>query len=237
MEKESKNTFDVLCPMPSTTNTQTQRKTGGEEGIGVLNGRIIYSIGHSNHKADKFVTILQGFSIDVVADVRSVPYSKYCPQFNKETIEQVLKSSGIKYLFLGKELGARPTDQSYYVDAMVSFEELKLSEFFQRGISILLDSIEKHNIAIMCSEKEALNCHRAILISRVLTEKGITVKHILSETELLDQKDIETMLLKKFEMEKTLFDKASSRQSDIDEAYKKQENLICYKETVQGSAI
>lgn len=237
MEKESKNIFGVYCPMSSTTNIQTQRKTGGEDGVGELNGRIIYSVGHSNHEADKFVTILQGFSIDVVVDVRSAPYSKYCPQFNKETIEQVLKSSGIKYLFLGKELGARPTDQSCYVDDMVSFEELKLSECFQQGISMLLDGIEKHNIAIMCSEKEAINCHRAILISRVLTEKGITVKHILSETESLDQKDLEAMLLKKFDLEKTLFDKASSRQSDIDEAYKKQENLICYKETVQDSAV
>jgi len=202
-----------------------------------LNGRIIYSVGHSNHEIDEFVKILRGFSIDVVVDVRSAPYSKYCPQFNKETIEQVLKNSGIKYLFLGKELGARPIDQSCYVDAVVSFDELKLSECFQRGISRLLDGIEKHNIAMMCSEKEAINCHRAILISRVLTEKGITVKHILSETESLDQKDLEAMLLKKFKMEKTLFDKDSSRQSDIDEAYKKQENLICYKETVQDSAV
>jgi len=203
-----------------------------------LNGRIMYSVGHSNHEADKFVKILQGFSIDVVVDVRSTPYSKYCPQFNKDTIQQVLKSSGIKYLFLGKELGARPNDQTCYVDTKkVSFNELRSSECFQQGISRLLDGIEKHNIAIMCSEKEPINCHRAILISRVLTDKGISVKHILSETESLDQKDLEVKLLKKFEIEKTLFGTSSSRQSDIDEAYKKQENLICYKETVQDGAI
>jgi len=202
-----------------------------------LNGRTIYSVGHSNLEADKFVTILQSFSIDVVVDVRSAPYSKYCPQFNKETIAQVLKSSGIKYLFLGKELGARPTDRSCYVDDIVSFEELKLSDFFQRGISRLLDGIEKHNIAIMCSERKPINCHRAILISRVLTEKGISVKHILSETESLDQKDLEAMLLKKFKIEKTLFDTAPSKQLNIEEAYKKQENLICYKETVQDGVI
>lgn len=237
MEKGSKYIFGVYRPMYSSTNTQTQRKTVGEKDIKELNSRIIYSVGHSNYEADKFITILQSFSIDVVADVRSAPYSKYCPQFNKETIEQLLKNSGIKYLYLGKELGARPTDQSCYVDAIVSFEELKLSKSFQQGISRLLDGIKKHNIAIMCSEKEAINCHRAILISRVLKEKGITVKHILSETESINQKDLEAMLLKKFEMEKTLFDKASSRQTDIDEAYKKQENLICYKETVQDSAI
>jgi len=200
-------------------------------------GRSIYTVGHSNHDADEFVRILQGFSIDVVVDVRSAPYSKYCPQFNKEIIEQVLTNSGIKYLFLGKELGARPNDQSCYVDARVSFEELRSSDFFQQGISKLLDCIEKYNIAIMCSEKEPINCHRAILISRVLAEKGTSVKHILGEMESLDHKDLEAMLLKKFKIEETLFGTAFSRQSDIEEAYKKQENLICHKETVQDGAI
>jgi len=200
-------------------------------------GRSIYTVGHSNHEADKFVRILQSFSVDVVVDVRSVPYSKYCPQFNKEIIEQVLTNSGIKYLFLGKELGARPKDHSYYVDARVSFEELRSSDCFQQGISRLLDGTEKYNTAIMCSEKEPINCHRAILISRVLAEKGTSVRHILGEMVSLDHKDLEKKLLKKFKMEETLFGTAFSRQSDIEEAYKKQENLICHKETVQDGAI
>ena len=129
--------------MYSTTNNQTQRKTVGEKEIEELNSHIIYSVGHSNYEADKFITILQSFSIDVVADVRSVPYSKYCPQFNKETIKQVLKNSDIKYLYLGKELGARPTDQTCYVDAIVSFEELKLSKCFQQGISCISDYLKR----------------------------------------------------------------------------------------------
>lgn len=198
--------------------------------------RIIYSVGHSNYGADKFVEILRGFSIEVVVDVRSAPYSKYCPQFNKETIEQVLRSSGIKYLFLGKELGARPTDQACYVNARVSFEELRSSECFRQGIYRLLDGIEKCNVAMMCSEKEPIKCHRAILISRILSEKGMSVKHILNKTESLDHKDLEAMLLKKFKMEETLFGTPFSIQSDIEEAYKKQEYLICYKETVQDGA-
>lgn len=79
--------------MYSATNNQTQRKIVGEKEIKELNSRIIYSVGHSNYDADKLVTILQSFSIDVVTDARSAPYSKYCPQFNKETIEQVLKNT------------------------------------------------------------------------------------------------------------------------------------------------
>lgn len=200
-------------------------------------GEIIYSVGHSNHEADKFVGILQGFSIDVVVDVRSAPYSKYCPQFNKKTIELLLKTSGIKYLFLGKELGAKPDNLTCYEGTKVSFEKLRSSDSFQQGISTLLEGIEKGNIAIMCSEKEPINCHRAILISRVLTEKGISVKHILNETESLDHKDIEAQLLKKFKIEETLFDTDFSRQLDLEEAYEKQENLICYRDTVPHGAI
>lgn len=200
-------------------------------------GKIIYSVGHSNHEADKFVRILQGFSIGIVVDVRSAPYSKYCPQFNKKTIELVLKNSGIKYVFLGKELGAKPDDQTCYEGNRVSFEKLKTSELFQKGISKLLEGIEKGNIAIMCSEKEPINCHRAILISRVLAENGISVKHILNETESLDHKDLEAQLLKKFKIEETLFNTAFSKQLDLEEAYEKQENLICYQETVPEGAI
>ena len=198
--------------------------------------RIIYSVGHSNYGADKFAEILRSFSIEVVVDVRSAPYSRYCPQFNKETIEQLLRDSGIKYLFLGNELGARPTDRTSYANGRVSFDELRSSECFRQGIYRLLDGVNKSNVAMMCSEKEPINCHRAILISRILSEKGISVRHILNETETLAHKDLEAMLLKKFKVEETLFDTPSSIRSDIEEVYKKQEDLICYKETVQDGA-
>jgi len=141
-------------------------------------GKTVYSVGHSNHEADKFVEILQGFSVGVVVDVRSAPYSRYCPQFNRDVIELVLKNVGIKYLFLGKELGAKPDDHAYYEGTRVSFEKLRASDSFRNGISRILDGMEECNIAIMCSEKDPINCHRAILISRVLVEKGVSVKHI-----------------------------------------------------------
>ena len=198
---------------------------------------IVYSVGHSNREADEFVRILQSFSIDVIVDVRSAPYSKHCPQFNKEAIDQTLRSSDIKYLFLGKELGAKPDDQSCYEGRRVSFEKLKSSDLFQKGISRILEGITRYKIAIMCSEKEPINCHRAILISRVLVEKGISVMHILNETESLAHKDLETELLKRFKIEETLFDTDYSKQLDLKEAYEKQEDLICYRETVPDGAI
>ena len=98
----------------------------------------MYTIGHSNHKADEFIQILHHYQIQLVVDVRSEPYSKYCPQFNKDTIKQMLSNSGIKYLFLGKELGARPEDKDCYVNSKVSFDKLRSLVSFKKGISRLL---------------------------------------------------------------------------------------------------
>lgn len=198
---------------------------------------IIFTVGHSNYEAEQFIKILHSHSIKMLVDVRSAPYSKYCLQFNKDVIEQVLVNNGIKYLFLGKELGARPRDQNCYVNGKVSFDKLQNSEPFKQGILRLLVQMKKGNIVIMCSEKEPINCHRAILISRVLIRQGVTVKHILSEAELLDHKELEEQLLKKYKIEKTLFDNESSDDLNLQEAYQEQEKVISYQESPQDSMI
>ena len=199
--------------------------------------RIIFTVGHSNYEADRFIKILHSHSIKMLIDVRSAPYSKYCTQFNKDLIEQILINNGIKYLFLGNELGARPKDESCYVSGKVSFGKLRDSELFKQGILRILELTSKYSIAIMCSEKEPINCHRAILISRVLEQQGYIVKHILDENELLDHKELEAQLLKKFKIEKTLFDTESSGQLNLQEAYQQQEKMISYQEAIEDSVI
>jgi len=197
----------------------------------------IYTIGHSNREINEFIQILLHYRIKTVVDVRSKPYSKYCPQFNKETIKQAIINSGIKYLFLGEELGARPKDHSCYINNKVSFEKMMASDTFKKGISELLDEAKKNSIVIMCAEREPVDCHRAILVARVLEQKGIAVKHIIRETELLDRFEFEKKLLKKFKIQETLFDTESSKKLDIEEAYQKQEKIISYQENFQKAGI
>jgi uncharacterized protein (DUF488 family) len=189
----------------------------------------IYTIGHSNLEANEFIHILHHYQMQLVADVRSKPYSQYCPQFNKDIIEQALNNSGINYLFLGKELGARPEEQSFYVDGKVSFEKLKISDIFRKGITKLIEEARKSRTVIMCSEKEPINCHRSILISRVLVKEGVKVKHIIDEKEVLEHCCLEERLLKKFNIRETLFDTESSKQASIEEAYEQQEKIILHK--------
>jgi uncharacterized protein (DUF488 family) len=183
---------------------------------------------------DDFLSVVSSYGIDIIIDVRSAPYSKYCPQFNKEVIKNSLDRAGIKYLFLGKELGARPDDLSCYYGRRAQFDLLRKTDLFKKGISRLKEEASKGGeLAIMCSEKNPIDCHRTILISRVLKEEELEVKHILNDAETIDQIEIEKQLQRKFKLEPLLFDSQSADRERIKEAYKKQEELITYTQSVE----
>lgn len=200
-------------------------------------GQIIYTVGHSNHEVDQFIKLLQSYSIDIVVDVRSAPYSRHCPQFNKNTIEQVLSNNGMKYLFLGKELGARPDSPECYEHNRVKYDKLKKTDLFRQGIERLKAGAGKCIVTLMCSEKDPINCHRTILISRVLKGEGIEVRHILDENKTVSQNEIEEQLQKKFELEPLLFDSAGAEQARIGEAYRKQEEKITCSHNAEENKI
>lgn len=202
------------------------------------NTGLIYTVGHSNYSTDEFLRILGAYGIQIIVDVRSAPYSKYCPQFNKDIIEKSSQCKGIKYLFLGKELGARPNDPNCYSHGSVSFDRLKESELFKAGIARLQEGIKNNCVlALMCSEKEPISCHRTILISRVLSDAGVEVRHILSSTECCTQLDIEESLQKQFKLEPLLFDTANAAEDRVREAYKHQEEHITYTDEKERNII
>jgi uncharacterized protein (DUF488 family) len=143
---------------------------------------MIHTIGHSNHPIARFIELLQLHEINVVADVRSTPYSRFNPQFRREPLQSALASAGIQYVFLGEELGARSRDAGCYdPDGRVSYAKLAATEGFRRGIERLRTGMRKHTIAIMCAEKEPLECHRTILVARELERLAIPVTHILAD--------------------------------------------------------
>ena len=157
----------------------------------------IYSIGHSTHSVEHFIDLLMRHEIDVVADVRSSPFSKFNPQFNKGCIVDSLKSSGIKYAFFGKELGARTDDPSCYIEDKVQYARLASKSDFRQAIDRLLKGALDYRIALMCSEKEPLECHRTILVSQALAKAGCAVKHILYDGRLETHEATLDRLLKK----------------------------------------
>lgn len=141
----------------------------------------IYTIGHSTHSIARLIELLRAHSITAVCDVRSKPYSRLNPQFNREALKSALAGASIQYVFLGAELGARSEDPECYCNGQVQFDLLAKTELFKAGIQRVISGAGKYRVALLCAEKEPLDCHRTILVSRVLSESGVLVKHIHSD--------------------------------------------------------
>jgi uncharacterized protein (DUF488 family) len=187
----------------------------------------IYTVGHSNHPLERFITILRHHGISVLCDVRSDPYSRVNPQFNREALKAVLWKNGIAYLFLGKELGARSDDPSCYAHGTVQYDRLAQTALFRKGIEILLQKMHGCRLAIMCAEKDPLECHRTILVSRYLDKLGITIEHILPDSTTETHRQAETRLLNYLGKQEGdgLF---CSRETIMDDAYKTQGERIAH---------
>ena len=139
----------------------------------------VFTIGHSTHAQERFVALLELHAITAVCDVRSKPYSRLNPQFNREELEKALTAHAIAYRFLGRELGARSDDPTCYEDGKVKYQKLAETDLFKRGLKRVLRGLkENFRIALMCAEKEPLECHRTILVARYLVALGINVWHI-----------------------------------------------------------
>jgi uncharacterized protein (DUF488 family) len=145
---------------------------------------MIYTIGHSNHPIAHFLKLLQEQGVTLLADVRSTPYSRFNPQFRRDALAESLAQHNIEYLFLGEELGARSKDPSCYDEGRVSYRKLAATGLFRQGIDRLLAAAKSHTVAVMCAEKDPLDCHRTILVARELVKRGQTVAHILASGAL-----------------------------------------------------
>ncbi len=144
----------------------------------------VLTIGHSTHSREAFLALLQQHGVTAIADVRSAPYSRFNPQFNREVLEQVLIAPGIKYVFLGRELGARSDDRSCYENGRIQYARLARTDLFRAGIDRVVRGANDHRVALMCAEKEPLACHRTLLVARALADLGIVVQHILADGRL-----------------------------------------------------
>ena len=158
----------------------------------------LYSIGHSSQSLEDFLNLLAAHGVNCVIDVRSVPASKYSPQFNQESLKYFLKSHEVQYLHFGDEFGARRTD-CLDENEQVDFEKAVETLLFKKGVERVMKGLEKgFRIAFMCSEADPLECHRFSLVSRYFYERGIDVQHILKDASLVSQADLEKEMIASF---------------------------------------
>jgi uncharacterized protein (DUF488 family) len=192
----------------------------------------VLTVGHSEHSAEEFRALLMEHKVTAVADVRSSPYSRFNPQFNREKLRADLKGSRVAYVFLGEELGARSKDPSCYVEGKVQYDRLAQTALFQHGLDRVGRGAQKHRIALMCAEKDPLTCHRCILVSRHLVARQIDVQHILADGRLESHAEALARLLRELQLPE-LF---RARDEMVGEAYRVRGDEIAYveKETTES---
>ena len=188
----------------------------------------VFTVGHSNHTLEDFLRLLAQHGITAVADVRSVPMSRLHPQFNREELSEALKQAGIAYSFLGKELGGRPQDPSCYVNGQVQYRIVAFTDQFQKGIERVLTGARNYRIALMCAEREPLDCHRGLLVSPALEKAGVSVLHILADGSVEAHRETMNRLLERFGF--TQDDLFRSREELVEEACARQQERVAYTE-------
>jgi uncharacterized protein (DUF488 family) len=207
----------------------------------------LFTIGHSNLNLESFIALLHQHDVTAIADVRSYPYSRHLPYFSQAPLKAALQNAGIHYVFLGRELGARPSDASCYVEGKALYERIAATPLFEQGIQRVLKGSKAHRIALMCAEKDPITCHRAILVCQNLRKFDLDIKHILRHGGLETHQHLESRLLSLHGLSQpepslgqlALFtDEASSEPNThyrsleelLKEAYEKQGSQIAYVE-------
>ncbi|AFZ51743.1 DUF488 domain-containing protein [Dactylococcopsis salina] len=206
-----------------------------------MSEQTLFTIGHSNHSLEAFMTLLKQHNITALADVRSQPYSRYLSHFNQPNLKLTLMEANIKYVFLGKELGGRPLAEDCYINGQADYEKMAKTEEFKEGVKRLLEGIKTYTVALMCAEKDPIDCHRCLLVCRFLQAQTCQIKHILKSGEIETQTSLENRLLQKHGLEEkptqqlSLFTVSSTKPQQskaelLAEAYRLQAQKVAYKE-------
>lgn len=186
----------------------------------------VFTIGHSNHDLANFLGLLKQHEIEVVADVRSLPFSRlswFCgPALKKE-----LKANGFRYLFLGDELGARRVEPECYVGPRADYELIARTPAFQAGMDRVRQGVAKFRVALVCAEKDPLDCHRTVLLCRHAKEFA-GILHIHSDGRLETHEAAEIRMMSRYVSPEG--DMFRTRIELLNEAYKRRGEEINYVE-------
>lgn len=153
----------------------------------------LYSIGHGHKTVDELINELHSFSIQYLIDVRSSPFSKWAPHFNRGVIEQIFKNTGIIYYYMGDSIGGRPLcDDCYDENGFFDYKKMAEAPVFKKGLQRLINANTKgYKVAVMCSESDPSLCHRSKLIGReLLSEHGIDMNHIIAPNKTKSEEEI-----------------------------------------------
>ena len=187
----------------------------------------LFSIGHSNIAAERFLALLRVVGVDTIADVRSTPFSRRFPWFSGKTLAATLVQHGMTYLAYGDALGGRPRDAALYRDGVADYEAMARQPDFQVGLDCLLADAARARVCLMCAEREPLDCHRCLLVGRSLVERGLAVGHILHDGTTEPHRATEQRLLALFGEDHDLF--ATGQNERLAAAYRRRARAVGYR--------
>jgi uncharacterized protein (DUF488 family) len=198
---------------------------------------MLFSVGHSNHDPPALLALLRRAGVTAVADVRSSPYSRRLPQFNREALEAALRREGIAYAHLGSPLGGRPANRALYdADGRVDYEQVRRTAGFQAGLGRVLTCLQTHSVAMLCAEDDPLDCHRGLMITPAVRERGVSPLHLRKDGAVETTDDMERRLLRETgladEWEGGLFAPlltADDRRAVLAEAYRRMTRRKAYQ--------
>ena len=191
----------------------------------------VHTIGHSNHSLETLAGLLAKQRINAVADVRSAPYSRFNPQFNKDVLAKGLGDHGITYVYLGRELGGRVDDTQCYEAGQIQYDRVARTRTFREGLERLCNGARKYRLAVMCAEKEPLDCHRTLLVAPALERAGVRVVHIHGDGHTETNSEAMSRLLELHELDDrqgVLFGPARTREDLVAEAVARQAKRVAY---------
>jgi uncharacterized protein (DUF488 family) len=145
---------------------------------------VLFTVGHSNHPIDRFIGLLEAAGIELIVDVRSAPFSRFAPQFNRAAIEKSLASAGIAYCYLGDLLGGLPGGAKA---PPLAWEEARASEPFGEGLRRLSELYQSRRTAVMCAEHDPDRCHRKHLVAAAVVMMGGSVAHLMGDGTVVSE--------------------------------------------------
>jgi uncharacterized protein (DUF488 family) len=187
----------------------------------------LFSIGHSNIPADRFIALLRAAGADAIADVRSTPYSRFFPWFSSKKLQALLAKEDMVYLSYGETLGGRPRDPSLYRAGVADYEAMARQPEFRDSLDRLQSDATARRVCLMCAEREPLDCHRCLLVARALAERGLAVGHILHDGAIEAHAATEQRLVTWAAAETDLF--ATGQSERLAAAYRSRARAVGYR--------
>jgi uncharacterized protein (DUF488 family) len=195
----------------------------------------LFSIGHSNIAAARFIALLRDAGVGAVADVRSTLFSRRFPWFSGKNLAATLAQHGMTYLAYGGALGGRPRDAALYCDGVADYEAMARSAEFQIGLDRLLADAARARVCLMCAEREPLDCHRCLLVARSLAERGLTIGHILHDGTVEPHAATEQRLLALTGTSDDLF--VTGQNERLAAAYRRRARTAAYRATAGAKSV